>query len=361
MKIVTTETFIESAKKVHGDKYDYSMVKYEASNIKVKIICPVHGIFEQLSNSHLNGHGCSTCSNNTKNTTTKFIEECRNIHGDKYDYSLLEYKNSNSRIKVICKKHGEFEIRPSNHKRGVGCKKCSDELVRYNALTTKKFIEKSKKIHGDKYDYSLSEYSGVFKNIKIICKDHGIFEQLPSNHFKKLGCPKCSGIKKLTREEFIERSNIIHCNKFDYSLVDYKNNRKKVKIICPIHGVFEQQPSSHMNMKSGCPFCLNSKGEISIKNILGNLRINYITQYKFDNCIDKNKLAFDFYLPNYNMCIEYDGLQHFKPIKRFGGYDGFNITQKHDKIKNEYCKNNNIKLLRIKYNENIEKKLKEIL
>ena len=301
------------------------------------------------------------CKNNIKLTTDEFIAKSKEKHGDKYDYSLVEYKNTNSKVKIICIKHGEFEIRPSHHKNGVGCKKCSDELIRYNVLDTNKFIERSKQIHNDKFDYSLSVYTGIHKNIKIICKEHGVFEQLPNNHFKKLGCPKCSGIKKLTKEEFIERSNIIHGNKFNYDLVEYKNNSTKVKIICPIHGIFEQQPVSHMNNKSGCPNCLNSKGEILIKKILKELDIKYLPQHKFDDCRDKNKLAFDFYLPNKNICIEFDGKQHFEPIKRFGGIVNFVITKNHDEIKNNYCKNNNIKILRIKYTESIEEKLKNIL
>lgn len=301
------------------------------------------------------------CKNNIKLSNEQYISECKLIHNDMYDYSLIDYKNSNSKVSVICKKHGVFEIRASNHKRCVGCKKCSDEMTRYNSLNTEKFIERSKKIHDDKYDYSLSVYDGIHKNIKIICKEHGIFEQLPNNHFKKLGCPKCSGIKRLTKDEFIEKSNEIHNNKYDYSLVDYKNNSSKVKIICPTHGIFEQSASSHMNGKSGCPNCLTSKGEKSIKNILNKLNINYISQYKFSDCKDKNILSFDFYLPSINLCIEYDGKQHFEPIKRFGGIDNFIITQKHDEIKNNYCENNNIKLLRIKYTENIEEKLKNII
>ena len=361
MIIVTNDSFIKKAKDVHGDKYDYSLIDYKDSKTKVSIICKKHGIFYQCTNSHLNGHGCSECSNNLKMTTEKFIEKCDKVHNYKFDYSLVQYENNHIKIKIICPIHGVFDQRASSHKRGVGCKKCSDESIRYNALDTEKFIEKSKNIHGDKYDYSLSEYTGVFNNIKIICKVHGVFEQLPNNHFKKLGCPKCSGIKKLTQDEFIEKSRLIHSNKFDYSLVQYKNNRKKVKIICPNHGVFEQEPSSHMNNGAGCPFCLNSKGEVKIKNILDNYKLEYIQQYKFKDCKDKNKLAFDFYIPEKNICIEYDGKQHFEPIKRFGGSCGFEIVKKHDIIKNKYCYSKNIKLFRIKYDENIEEKLKEML
>lgn len=275
--------------------------------------------------------------NNIKLTNEEFIESAKKIHGDKYNYSLVNYKNSKEKVKIICSKHGEFEIRAHHHKNGVGCKKCADELPKYNTLTTEEFIKRSHKVHGDTYDYSLSIYVGIHQNIKIICKEHGVFEQLPNNHLKKLGCPKCSGIKRLSKEEFIEKSKKYHNDKFNYDLVNYKNNRTKVKIICPVHGIFKQTPSSHMNNKSGCPFCLNSKGENIIKEKLNILQIKYLQQYKFDDCRDKNKLAFDFYLPSNNICVEFDGKQHFESIKRFGGEDGFEIVKKHDKIKNKYC------------------------
>jgi hypothetical protein len=295
---------------------------------------------------------------NIKLTIEEYIYKCNIIHKNKYDYSLTSYKNSEGKVIVICPTHGQFVIRASNHKRGVGCKKCADELNRYNRLDTEEFIKRSKNIHGDTYDYSVSNYIGIHTNIEIICKEHGIFEQLPNNHFKKLGCPKCSGIKRLDTDEFITKSKDVHGDKYDYSLVNYINNRTKVNIICIKHGIFSQSPSSHINNSSGCPYCCSSKGENLIKNYLNNININYIHQHKFADCKDKKILSYDFYLPDYNLCIEYDGLQHFKPIKRFGGLEGFNIVKKHDKIKNIYCKSNDIMLLRIKYNDNIEKKLK---
>lgn len=298
--------------------------------------------------------------NNQKLTTEEVINRFKKIHGDRYNYSLVDYKNSHSKVSIICNEHGMFQMRASHHYDGHGCKKCSDSKERYNTLSNVDFIERSNKIHKNKYDYSLSEYNGIHTKIKIICKIHGVFEQLPNNHFKKLGCPKCSGIKRLTNEEFIENSIKIHGNKYDYSLVNYKNNHTKIKIICKKHGVFEQTPSSHMNNGSGCPYCLNSKGESFIKNFLKKLNIKFYSQYKFNKCRDKYLLPFDFYLPDHKLCIEYDGKQHFQPIKRFGGEDNFILTQKHDKIKNEYCIKNNIHLLRISYKDNIEEKLKII-
>jgi len=162
--------------------------------------------------------------------------------------------------------------------------------------------------------------------------------------------------KKLTTKEIVERAKNIHSNKYDYSLVNYKNNETKIKIICKEHGEFEQTPNSHLN-RSGCPICNESKGEREIKNLLNNNNILFETQKKFGKCKYKRILPFDFYLPKDNLCIEFDGEQHFKPIKHWGGQKDFKYRKKLDNIKNNFCKDNNIKLIRIKYNENIKEKL----
>lgn len=150
---------------------------------------------------------------------------------------------------------------------------------------------------------------------------------------------------------FIDKSNIIHNNKYNYSLVDYINAKSKVKIICNInkHGIFEQEPHSHLS-GHGCPRCRDSKGEIKIKNYLIEKNINFVSQKKFNDCRDAFMLPFDFYLPGLNICIEYDGEQHFKSIKHFGGDNMFIDRQKKYNIKTNYCLENDIELLRIRKN-----------
>lgn len=217
-------------------------------------------------------------------------------------------------------------------------------------LTTELFINKSKEIHGNKYNYSYSIYKNNRTKIKIICPIHGLFEQSPSSHMRGFGCAKCAGCKKLTEEEFINKSKKIHGNKYNYSLVEYINSHKKIIIICEKHGVFSQLPNKHLCGR-GCPKCNNSRNEILIENILNKNNIKYIQQMKFDNCKYKNKLPFDFYLPNQNICIEFDGEQHFRKHKIWGEEKFKN------KIKTSFCKENNIKLIRIKYNDDIEKRI----
>lgn len=156
------------------------------------------------------------------------------------------------------------------------------------------------------------------------------------------------------------KANEIHYNSYDYSLVDYKNTESPVIIKCNTHGKFEQIPRIHLQ-GSGCPLCCESKGEKEIRSYLISNNIEYIPQHRFPDCKLKKPLAFDFYLPKSNLVIEFDGIQHYKPVKRFGGEDYLKVIQVRDKIKTEYCIKNNIKLVRIKYNDNLIEMIKATL
>lgn len=158
------------------------------------------------------------------------------------------------------------------------------------------------------------------------------------------------------KDKFFEKCKEIHGNKYDYSKTKYINSSTKVTIICPEHGEFEQTPNNH-RFGNGCPVCNESKGERKIRLWLEENNINFEPQHKFDDCKNILPLPFDFYLPDYNTCIEYNGLQHYKIVTYFGGNDGFKQRQINDKLKMEYCNNNNIPLLIIKYNDNILKRL----
>lgn len=348
-----TISFTEKAKMINKDKYDYSLVNYIKSNIKIKIICPVHGIFEQTPVSHIRNNkprGCPSCSGKNK-TTKQFIDKAKIIHKNKYDYSKVEYVNATSLITIICPIHGDFKQKPSSHLSGWGCKICGGN----NKSTTEEFIIKANKIHNNKYSYSKVNYNGSHTKIIIICYIHGDFKQKPNNHLNGANCPKCGIIsqqknKILTKSEFVKKANKIHNNKYDYNKTIYCKSKDNVKIICPIHGIFIQKPNSHLS-GHGCPNCYESKGKLKIKQLLDEENIDYVFQKSFDDCRNKNnrKLKFDFYLPKQNMLIEYDGKQHYEPIEYFGGQNSFKIIQEYDKIKNSYVKNNNIKLIRISY------------
>lgn len=277
--------------------------------------------------------------------TTKFIEKSKLIHGERYDYSLVDYKNKVTKVKIICAEHGEFEQRPDSHLIGSGCKKCSGKFV----SCTESFINKSNKIHNYKFDYSLVNYTNSKNKLTIICPIHGEFQSSPNNHLSGSDCPNCNGnlVLQLDSNGFIQKAKEIHGDKYEYFMVDYKNFKTKVKIKCDKHGVFEQTPFNHVTNKHGCPFCKESHGEREIRKYLDEYKIKYKPQHKFDDCKFKYKLPFDFYLPDYNTCIEYDGLQHFKPVNKWGGEDAFILQQKRDEVKSEYCINKKITLIRI--------------
>lgn len=232
-------------------------------------------------------------------------------------------------------------------------------------LTIEQFINKSNKIHDYAYDYSLTEYRGAHNKVKIICKKHGIFEQIATDHCNTgCGCPECSNVKPMNSFTFSKRASLIHKEKYDYSLVEYKNAFTKVKIICKKHGIFEQKPDYHLYSKSGCPKCKTSKGELKIIDFLEQNNIKFEQQKWFNDCRDKLPLKFDFYLPTQNIFIEYDGEQHFMPWRKTDKAKiKLKITQKRDKIKDCYCKNNNLTLIRISYKNfnNINKILSNVI
>lgn len=296
-----------------------------------------------------------------KNTTDQFIEKARNIHGNKFNYSLVEYKGCKSKIHIICKNNHVFEQSPNDHLNGHGCKKCAGwGEMKFNF---KEFIDRAISIHGDLYDYSKYEYITHSTKSTIICKKHGVFLISPKEHLiEARGCSKC-GYEKSTKkrthtlENFVKKGNEVHNNKYLYDNVKYVNQHSKVKIICPTHGEFEQAPKDHLHLKQGCPSCKSSKGEITVEKYLRDNNIFFIRQYKFDNCRDKRPLPFDFYLPEYNSVIEYQGIQHYNDIEFFKKKDkGLEDRKRRDKIKKEFCLLNNISYINISYKEfnNIE-------
>lgn len=286
----------------------------------------------------------------------EFILECNKIHNFKYDYSDVYYENCMSKIDILCPIHGKFKQRSIAHKGGQGCKKC---FHLKNSISQKytidDFIKNSIAKHGDTYDYTKSIYVNSRTKIEIICRIHGSFYQIPPNHFKfETPCKQC---RKLTKDEILKKFNKKHTNKYDYSLFNYSidtTTKSSIDIICPNHGVFNQRISHHLN-STGCPSCNESLGEKMICEILTEIGIEFNRQQKFSDMIYENQLLIDFFIPNYNIGIEFDGDQHYKPIGIFGGDVEFEKIKIKDKIKDEYCLNKNIHLFRFnkshKYND----------
>jgi Zn finger protein HypA/HybF involved in hydrogenase expression len=346
---ITTEEFIQKAQVIHNNKYDYSQAEYKGDKIKLKIICPKHGVFEQTPMKHLDGQGCSKCSGNMKSNTKEFIQEAQLVHGNKYNYSFVNYTRAENKVKIKCNKcNNIFEQSSRIHLKGSGCSKCKGTHLK----TNKEFIKEAQLVHGNKYDYSLVEYIGTLKKVKIKCnKCNNVFEQAPSKHINGNGCPKCNGTHLKTNDEFIKEAQLVHGNKYDYSLIDYKGAFKKIEIKCNKCGnTFKQDPVSHLD-NHGCPHCNESKGEIAIRNFLIQHNINFEPQKSFPSCKYKNVLAFDFYLTNQNILIEFQGIQHYKPVPYWGGEEALKGNKIRDKVKKEWCKKNNIQLVEIKYNQ----------
>ncbi len=264
---MTTEEFIKKAKEIHGDKYDYSKSEYNGSKNKLCIICPIHGEFWQTPYIHLNGSGCKKCYNESKRGKSR-----------QHDINW--------------------------------------------------FIKKSKEIHGDKYDYSKAEYKTIFTKLCIICPKHGEFWQTPALHiWAKNGCDKCSGTYKLTTKDFIDKARKIHGDKYDYSKVEYVGNKTKVCIICPIHGEFWQKPNDHLSSK-GCPKCKSSHLERETRLLLEENKIIYEEQKTFEWLKLKKQQFLDFYIPECNIAIECQGEQHFQKSGWGKGNNGEKIIKR---------------------------------
>jgi formylmethanofuran dehydrogenase subunit E len=264
-----------------------------------------------------------------KITTSDFIREAREIHGDKYDYSKFIYKSAKTKGIIICKEHGEFPQNPNNHLQGTGCKECAIiKNANKRRSNTEEFIKKAIEVHSDKYDYSEVVYVNNHTNVKIFCKKcKEYFYQRPDNHLQDKGCKECAGNVKSTTEEFVKKSIEIHDDKFYYSEVDYVSAVTNVKIYCKkCKEYFYQTPHKHLQGR-GCSKCSSSKGEELIRKILEKLNIKFKEQKKFKDCKHKLPLPFDFFIPSKNICIEYNGIQHYEYTPEFFHRDGKHLFE----------------------------------
>ena len=372
-----TEIFINKAIKIHGNKYDYSKVNYKNAITKVCIICPEHGEFWQTPTRHLEGRECIRCAANKKGKKIAkskeiFIEQAKKIHKNIdgtpiFDYSKVEYINTSTKVCIIdhrinpntnCE-FGEFWQTPNKHLTGRG-----NELFSYiikrgveKRIDNDDFIEKCKKIHNNKFDYSNTIYNGTSKYITFECNDinpntgekYGKITQLASHH-KKGYLPSIIsyvniGIdKRKTTEKFINDAIKIHGNKYNYNKVIYIKDGIDVCITCSKHGDFWQKPNKHLNLQ-GCPKCKTSKLQTKNRICLENNNIKYIEECNKKILPFIKNFRLDFYLPDYNIAIECQGGQHFKSNNYFGGNEGFTKTVNRDIEKNKICEKNNITIL----------------
>lgn len=307
----TIEDFIKRAIAVHGNRYDYSKSIYFGCMDKIEVICQKHGPFWQMANSHLQGVGCPQCgwkriSHKNSLSLEDFVKKAKEKHGTKYDYSKSVYLGCEKKMEIICPIHGTFWQEPNNHLRGGGCRSCGyQDHANKTMLGLKAFVERANEIHGGRYDYSEVIYKNSYTKVKIICKKHGAFHQIPHSHFRGRGCPKCSYKNEADVGDILEKH-----------FSDWKISHHKFILIGKRRRTFD-----YMMEKDG-------------KKVI----------------------------------VEYDGKQHYVPVcfsedrSRSKMLSDFIKQKKIDRLDYMYCKYHNILLHRIKYNENKEKsivKLKE--
>lgn len=340
----TTEEYISQLRAKYGDRYDYSKVVYKGAAAKVCIICPEHGEFWVSARNFLRQNGCPKCSGNYGIDKEYFIRTATQQFNGKYDYSKVEWKNYKRKVCIICPEHGETWQTPFLHLRTQGCPVCSGRYLNRNL-----FLQKAHAKHGDKYDYSRVDYIDSKTPVCIICPKHGEFWQKPNGHLMGSGCRKCyeeATRIRLTKpvEDFLAIAWEVHKGKYDYSLVEYVNRRVPVKILCPKHGPFMQTPKSHIR-GAGCPLCNNSFLEETVSRTLTQNHIPFIAQKTFDWLTYNGTLHLDFYLYEHNMAIECQGIQHFKPVEFWGGKEGLAETKKRDRVKKHLLEKRGIKML----------------
>lgn len=252
---LTTDEFIARSREVHGDRYDYSLVEYVRNHRKVTVICREHGPFDVAPSAHMNGVHCARCQGRQKLTLDVFLSRAHAVHGDTYDYRQIDVtRGLKSKVSVICKKHGEFKISAAWHINGQGCPRCSG---RNRDKTTKEFIQDAVEVWSDTYTYDRAEYHGSKTHLIVTCREHGDFKTTPNGLLRGYGCPTCGGSAKQTQEQFVAAARAVHGNKYDYSQAVYINNQTPVVISCDEHGEFLQRPANHKSGQ-GCPACANN-------------------------------------------------------------------------------------------------------
>lgn len=277
-----------------------------------------------------------------------FVAKANNIFENKYDYSKVNYVNSSTLVDIICPIHGMFKKTPNHHLNGQGCPICAKiARVEKKTLSNEEFIEKARKVHGDKYDYSKTNYTGRRKLVTIICPIHGEFKQIANNHLQGEGCPICgkekvANDKRISFEEFAKKAKDVHGDKYEFDKNSFVKSKVKMTVYCKKCGNSFRITPNDILSGYGCPKCNSSHLENEIRLLLKDNNIEFEEQKRFDWL---GKQSLDFYIPNKDIAIECQGEQHYIPIKWFGGKDNFDAQITRDKRKKELCTENGIKVL----------------
>ncbi len=258
----TTEQFIEEARAIHGDKYDYTETVYTGALSKLNITCPKHGVFSQRPSDHLSGNGCMSCFKERNRLGREdFLLRAFEQHNNKFKYGEITYKGGRGFVDIYCPEHGKFNQNMISHLAGKGCNKCAQKVRRDSVtFTLDTFIEECSIRNEHKYDYSLiTEYHNSSDVFKITCPVHGVFEQKGSYHLSGYGCQRCAWDKSkemfgYTLEQYLAKVKEVHEDYYKYDIKELPNVEVGIEIICPVHGVFNQNARSHLR-GAGCPSC----------------------------------------------------------------------------------------------------------
>lgn len=398
-RLLTKEEYVDKARSIWGEQYDYSESKYLSGMKPITIRCKKHNHYFTLkaAGSHILTprkyknrwvfpRGCPLCSKERREQRKpvivkekkqpvdwrkRFIEKAQLVYPD-YDYSKVIYKGAEVPVKIVCPKHGEFSLSPRALLRGShgvgahGCPYCCGILQPKKPIKEKRvpryvnFIEEASKVHGDRYEYIDLPKSSK-QRIWIKCKVHGMFLQRADCHLRGSNCPHCVGYRSLPvdnrKATFIQKSQDRYGERFDYSQVVYVNKKTPVKIRCKEHDYwFEVLPDTHVRRNSGCPICSDSVGEVEVRLWLDKHHVLYEVQHVIPNenpACKRSHLRVDFWLPIHNIIIEFHGQQHFENIPHF--YNNREWTFKDQQIRDQtlrdYCKKMSIRLIEICYKD----------
>lgn len=289
-----TSDFIERGSSLHKERFEYHHSVYSGLTKPIQICCKQHGLFRTTPKSHLytRSGGCPDClakilKNALQLSEADFLKRAKEIHGDRYEYQIVEYDGRHTKVTIVCPDHGRFCMRASRHLEGRGCRRCAfDRFQQVRRLSFWDFVEAVVSTHG--------------------------------------------------------------AHRYDYQLSNHVNHSSKIKIHCPIHGQFEQPIRVHMQ-GHGCAACCQSAGEKKVRQALEILEVPFYEQHRFADCKSKRSLPFDFYVPDHSLLIEFDGRQHYSNSELWGGEEKLAETNRHDAIKTSFAQENGLSLLRIPY------------
>ena len=360
MRKQTLDEFIDKYRRKFPEKrYDFSKSVYVNTHTKMLVTCDNGHEFDIRPCDLLNGYGCPVCGGTKKLTKDDFINKASFVHNNYFSYEHCDFTTVSDYVTVTCPVHGDIRVLAHNHLYGANCKKCQKEGITHKTtklpkinkstrrLTNEEFKERVRSVWGDRYTFNeRTNYEKANKRVIIVCPEHGEFSITPNHLLSGRGCPHCGRNKKKTREEIINEIKAAQpYADYDYQFVVYMGIHKNITLKCNKCGtVFSNSPSNLIKNKNGCPGCNGSQMELEMGDYLIKNGIRFEREKRFEWLRNKSYLPLDFYLPDYNVAIECQGIQHFENVAFKHGTSVLNETQSRDRTKNLLCTEHGIKI-----------------